>query len=233
LAWSGFSASPARFQRVARRDLRQALVVLVLGHVVAAFLVDLEEPVEEDHLARRAQFHLAVAAGHGDRGAFQPRGLHLAGDGALPDQVIKLSLIVLRQFQLTGRLGHVGGPDAFMRFLRVLGLVLVDARGWGRSSSRSARRSRRARRCHGLGRHVDAVGPHVGDVPGLVETLRRAHGLFRAEAELAGRLLLEGRGHEGRRGVAGGGLGLHPRDGQRAGGDGLDRQPASASVARS
>jgi hypothetical protein len=66
-AWSGFRRVAREFQGVAGRDLRQALVVLVLRHVVAAFLVDLEEPVEEDHLPRRAQLHLAVLAGHGDR----------------------------------------------------------------------------------------------------------------------------------------------------------------------
>jgi hypothetical protein len=56
----GFQTVARKFQRVAGRDLRQALVVLVLRHVVAAFLVDLEEPVEEDHLTRRAQLHLAI-----------------------------------------------------------------------------------------------------------------------------------------------------------------------------
>ena len=75
----------------------------------------------------------------------------------------------------------------------------------------------------GLRRHVDAVGPHVGDkthrlaadLDTLVELLRGAHGLGGSEAELARGLLLERRGGEGRGGVALGGLRLHAADLER------------------
>ena len=42
----------------------------------------------------------------------------------------------------------------------------------------------------------------AADIDALVELLRDAHRLLRAEAELARRLLLQGRGGEGRRRVA-------------------------------
>ena len=73
---------------------------------------------------------------------------------------------------------------------------------------------------HGLGRHVDAVGPHVGDeadrlavdLGALVEPLGELHGAGRREAELARRFLLQGRCRERRVRVSLGGLGLDADD---------------------
>jgi hypothetical protein len=93
------------------------------------------------------------------------------------------------------------------------------------------------------------VGPHVGDVAVLVQPLRRAHGAFGVEAELATRLLLHRRGHERRVGLTGVRLFLDGTDGpgtagqlggQRAGavlveqqhiGTGLDRPGGRVEVA--
>src|SRR5690606_358993 len=47
-----------------------------------------------------------------------------------------------------------------------------------------------------------AVGTHVGDETVLVEALRGAHRAGGRVTELSAGLLLEGRGHEGRRGAA-------------------------------
>ena len=110
-----------------------------------------------------------------------------------------------------------------MGFLGVLGLGLVDARAGGQVALAIAGADRVARRLHPLGRHVDPVGAHVGDVPGLVEPLGRAHGPHRPEAELARGFLLQGRGHERRVGVAAGRLGLDREDAQRHRLDGGDR----------
>ncbi len=120
-------------------DLRQARVVFV-AVIVAAFVIDLEEAVEEDDLTGGAQNDLTIRAADIDGGAFHPGGGHLAGDGALPDQVVQLLLVGLGRFQLVGRHAHVGRADAFMRFLRVLGLVLVHPRGLSGTYSAPKRR---------------------------------------------------------------------------------------------
>ena len=73
---------------------RQAAVFFVLL-VVAAFLVELQEAVEEDDLAGGAQFELARGLGEVDRGALDRGRFHLAGDGALPDEVVELCLIAI------------------------------------------------------------------------------------------------------------------------------------------
>ena len=93
-----------------------------------------------------------------------------------------------------------------------------------------------------LARHLHAVGTHVGDQAGglavdvdaFVQLLRQPHGLLRAEAELAGGLLLQGGGGERRRRVAPDPLALDRADGEAR----PPRPPpwppcASASVLRS
>ena len=109
-----------------------------------------------------------------------------------------------------------------MRLLRVLGLVLVHPR-LGRDVFRAVSvLDRIARHGHSLGGHVDAVGPHICNVAGLVEALRARHALPRAHAELAAGLLLQGRGHERRGRVARGRFGLDRLDFQIAAVDGLN-----------
>ena len=192
-------------------DRGQAGAVLSVV-VVATLVIDAQEAVEQHHLAGGAQADLVVGAGDLDRGPLHPGGLHLAGDGPLPDQVVQLALIVRGDLQLVRRQHHVGRPDALMRLLRVLGLVLVHARRFRQVLVAELGLDRVAGGHHGLGGHVDAVGPHVGDQPGLVQALRRRHAGLGAHAHLAAGLLLQGRGHEGRPGVAAGGLGGDRRD---------------------
>ncbi len=111
-----------------------------------------------------------------------------------------------------------------MRFLRVLGLVLVDPGAAGHVFGAIARLDLVACGRHSFGRHVDAVGPHVGDVSGLVEALGGVHRLAGTEPELAARLLLEGRGHERGGRVAACGLCLDRRHRKIARADRLDGQ---------
>ena len=85
---------------LAFHDLRQAGAVLALI-VVAALVIDLEEAVEHHHLPGGAQFDLRVGRADIDRRPLQPCRRHLAGDGALPDQVVELPLIV-GDLQLVG-----------------------------------------------------------------------------------------------------------------------------------
>ncbi len=200
----------------ALHDLRQDLVVIIDDVIVAAFFVDLHETVELNDLTGGAQFNLPIGAGDIDCGAFQTRRFHLAGERALPDQVVKLALVGVLQCQAFGIGRHFGGADTFVRFLRVLGLVFIDARAAGHIAVAVTAFDRVTCGRHGFGGHVDTIGPHIGDVACFVQTLGALHGLARAKAVFAAGFLLQRRGHEGWRWVAGGRFRLDRFDGQVA-----------------
>src|SRR3979411_532361 len=75
--------------------LGQPARLLVLGLVVAALLVELEEAVEFHHGAVGAQVERAGAhlGGDVDGGALELGGLHLARQRADPDQLVELGLL--------------------------------------------------------------------------------------------------------------------------------------------
>ena len=83
---------------VALGNLRQALVVLV-DDIVAAFLVDPEEAVEEHDLTVGAEPDLSVVAENFHRRPLQTRRLHLARQRPLPDEIVELRLIGIAQAQ--------------------------------------------------------------------------------------------------------------------------------------
>ena len=99
-----------------------------------------------------------------------------------------------------------------MGFLRILGLGRVFARHAGQVFRAIFLLDHAAGAGDCLGCHVDAVGAHIGNGTILVETLRDLHGARGRKAELARGFLLQGRGGEGRVGVALGGLGFHGGD---------------------
>ena len=152
---------------------------------------------------------LGVASLRGDRAHPQLHRLagavgHLAGQRPLPDQLVEPRL---GPGHLVGHRPGVGervarGPDGLVGLLGVLDLAGVPPR-LGREHARpvplghlgpgGGHRARRQRR---------AVGAHVGDVALLVQRLGRPHGRRRGHAQLAGRLLLQGRGDERGRGTA-------------------------------
>ena len=72
-----------------------------------------------------------------------------------------------------------------MRFLRILRLVFVHARTGRQVFFAELFLDRVTRRHDCLGRHVDAVGTHVGDQTRFIQTLGRAHRLASTHAELA------------------------------------------------
>ena len=181
----------ALFGFLALHHLRQALVVIIDNRVVAAFFVDLEEPVKEHDLASGAQTHLSVCAADLNRGTLKPGRFHLAGQRAFPDQIIKLALVRFADFQADRVFGHVGRANTFMRFLRIFGFVFVDARLAGHVLRAVAIFDRITGLLDRFWRHVDAIGPHICNVTCLIEPLRRVHGLACTHAELSARLLLE------------------------------------------
>ena len=193
--------------------LGKTLAVLVLLVVVVTLLVEGEEAVELDDRAGRAQVDRACAGARldVDRGALELGQLHLAGERAQPDQLIELGLIGIEIARDVARAAvEIGRADGFVRLLRVLGFVFVDARGGRHILLAVILGDHLAGLGDGLAGQLDAVGAHIGDeahrlavdVGALIEALGDAHGDGRGEAELAAGFLLERRGGERRVGVA-------------------------------
>ena len=64
-----------------------------------------------------------------DRGALEPRRHHLAGDGALPDQLVEPMLVGIEvRLDVLRPAGEIGRPDRLMGLLGALGLGLVADR---------------------------------------------------------------------------------------------------------
>ena len=198
---------------------RQALRILILG-VFVGFLIEREKTIEEHDLAGRAQVELA-GAGFGenvDRGALEARALHLACEGAFPDEFVE-PVFVAREIGLHGRRNaeDIRGADGLVGFLRVLRLGGIGARNAGQVFRLEFPADEAAQGGHRLRGHVDAVGAHIGDEAGrlaadlhpLIEFLRKTHGDGRRETELARGFHLQRRSGEGRIGMALRGLGFH------------------------
>ena len=140
---------------------------------------------------------------------------HLRRDRPLPDQVVEAPLVGAAELggDVVGRAHAVPRrADRLVRLLRVLDLAPVGARLIGEVLVAVEPGDLAAGRGHRLLRQRGGVGAHVGDEPALVEPLRDVHGARRAEAELAARLLLEGRCDERRLGAFGVQRGLDRRD---------------------
>ena len=108
--------------RVAFTKAGEAAGVLVLL-LVQTLLVKREVAGEEHDLPRRAQDMAARAVGQFGNGPLHPRRRHLAGQRALPDQLVQ-ALMVARPRAVPA---EVGRADRLVRFLRVfrLGGVLT------------------------------------------------------------------------------------------------------------
>ena len=156
-----------------------------------------------------------------DGSALELRRFHLAGQCPDPDELIKPRLFRIEHPRdLLGMAAHIGWTDGLMRFLSVLLFRRVAA---GRSRhviSAELRTNNTARRRDCLGCHVDTVGSHIGDqadcfatnINAFIETLRDLHRAGGGKPELAAGFLLQGRGCEGRVGMALGRFGLHRGD---------------------
>ena len=197
---------------------------LLIVLVVLAFLIEPEKAVEAHDLAGGAQLELANGGGGAhlgcnlDRCTFQLRRFHLAGDGAGPDEVVEGQLFGL---QISGHLlwqpRGVGGAHGLMGLLRILLLGRIGAGRLGHIGRAILLGDDLASARHRLRRHVDAVRTHISyethglaaQIDAFIEPLCELHGAGGGESQLAGGFLLQGRGGEGRGGVAPGGLGLH------------------------
>ena len=122
----------SRAERFAGTDFGQAAVLLVLRILFLLLGIGGEEAVEADDRADGAQSRRCARAVDRldlDRGALDLGRLHLAGDGALPDQLVEPRLVGIEVFaHLCRRARKIGRADRLVRFLRVLGLGRIVAR---------------------------------------------------------------------------------------------------------
>ena len=161
-----------------RGQLTSGVVAVV--DLVEVLDVDEAEALVGDHRPGRGELGVAVlAAGRTEADRHRlARGVgHLRGDGALPDQLVDLGLggghlpgdVFGRAERIAGRADRLVGLLGVLDLLRVLAgrvrqVLLTEAAADLRAGG--PQRGLRQRR---------AVGPHVGDVPVLVEALRRLH----------------------------------------------------------
>ena len=211
---------------VALLERRQTLFVVLVRFlfVVDGDAVGGEKARFDQGLAGGLEGVLGRCAQFGGDG-IEHRRRHLAGDGALPDQVVKLGLVRRQVFRnLFGRACRGGRADRLMRFLRVLRLGLEVARLVGQGLRSVTPGGDFADFGQRVLREIDRIGTHIGDqadrlaadLRTLVQLLRRAHRALRGEAELAVGVLLQGRGRERRTRRAAALLLVDPGDAQRA-----------------
>ena len=189
----GFGQHIADGQRLPQRNLRQQGVILgvALGSsvLVVAFLVSLEETAFGEHSSRGSELGRGeVTLGQwgcleGDRDSLALRVNHLAGDGALPDQVVELQLVGAQNArERRGSSEAIAGwANGFVSFLSILGLALIKT--WltrnrlctielcGCSAGSTDR----------LGGERDGVRPHISDVTVFIKALGDAHRLLGRE----------------------------------------------------
>ena len=173
---------------VGPRHGRQAPGVLVFL-VVEIFMIDLEEAVEFHHRAVGAEGVMLAVEARGAKiggGALHLGTFHLAGDGALPDEIVERQLLAIERLAHRSRMARqLGRPDRLVGFLGVLGLRRVTARHRGQIGFAEILENGIARGGDGFARHVDAIGAHIGDeahglaadVDALIEALGDLHGL--------------------------------------------------------
>ena len=117
-------------EEIAFGDLGQQFVAVVLDAVVLVFLIDGDESGLDQYRAVGPE-HVTVgqrAGGHVDGHRVEGRRHHLAGHRALPDQRVEFHLVgIQRAFQRFRQVCDRGRADRFVRFLRILRLVLEQA----------------------------------------------------------------------------------------------------------
>jgi len=194
-------------QGLALVQRRQPAVLVVVGVVVAAFLIQLQEAVEADDRAGRAEGDPAGRAIDVGRDLIHHRRFHLAGNRALPDQLIEPQLIGIEHACHLGRMAEqVGRADRLMRLLGVLGDGLIEPRVLRHILRAVVAIDQAARGGDRIDRQTDAVGSHIGNqadglaaqVDALIQALGQLHGAAGGETQLARGFLLQGRGRERR-----------------------------------
>ena len=89
-----------------------------------ALIINREEPGKFDHLPGRAKLVLAGAFAQGHAGPFDHGRGHLAGNRALPHQLVEPRFVAAAELVLA----EIGRADRLVGFLSILGLGFVNTR---------------------------------------------------------------------------------------------------------
>ena len=109
-------------------DLWQSMLVIIAVGVVAPFLIDLEKAIKGDHRAASAQRVTTIARYDDDGGLVDLGTRHLTCEGAFPNELVELVLIVAQFALHLGRqTAEVSRADGLVCFLCVLGLTTIMA----------------------------------------------------------------------------------------------------------
>lgn len=188
-------------QSFTRTNFRQLCTILVVVLFLAMIHIGGEESIEfrdrtvgTQHGGARAVDRLNV-----DGSAFNIGSLHLAGDGAFPDQLIESRLILI---EITAHIlrvtREIRRADGFVRFLCVLGLAGIiawlfrhifctEAFADGVTGCVDCFRSD----LHAVGTHIgDQTGSFAANIDAFIKPLCHLHGARGRKTELAGRCLL-------------------------------------------
>jgi hypothetical protein len=115
----------------------------------------------------------------------------------------------LASFICEARVGaesSAGGADRLVRLLRALRFRFIEPRFFRQVLGAVEVLDLAAGGAERLARQGQRVGAHICDVTVLIQALCNPHGAAGVKSQLAARLLLQGRGHEGRVGAVGEGL---------------------------
>ena len=148
---------------------------------------------------------------HVDRQAVIDGVCHLAGEEPAPNQLVQLVLLARQVLlDLVRDQGDIRGADGLVG---VLGVALgLESPGLGGVIFPAVPMQNKVlggsqsflRQAEGVGTHIgdEAHGPLSGQLHALIQLLGDGHSTGRGHIQLAGRLLLEGGGGEGRGGLA-------------------------------
>ena len=157
------------------------------GFFGCTFAIDFQESVEQHHFAHSRKFAREPLGLDGGCGLFEFSIGHLAGHGALPNELVEPAFLrrAFNAFMI-----DVGGTNGFVGLLRAFSIGVVLAHfvvGLAHLLFNEFARGAYAERGK-----VGRVGSHVGNVSCLIERLRNAHGERNGVAQFARCLLLEG-----------------------------------------
>ena len=171
---------------------QQRLLVGQFGvRIVGAFHVRPQIPGEVDSPA--ADLEGCAVGLHHDSGSVAPGVGHLTGNGAFPDQIVKLEFVARKPG--AQRLGEVermsGRPNGFVGLLGILDFRRIRPGLLGEILGPVLRIDQIPCRLDRNRGQIRGVGSHVGNVARLVEALGNLHCLPGREAALAVCLLLQ------------------------------------------
>ncbi len=185
--------------------------LFVFLRIVHPFTIDCYESRKNQGLPGRPEKRIRMSDGNVQAYRVELGGAHLAGDGPLPDDLVKPRLVLIEVFRNDFRGPcYRSRPDRLVRFLGILHLALVDVRLLRKIAGVEIPSYILPDILYRLPGKRERIRPHVGDetdcgaayVYALVELLRSPHCPVGGHAKLSDSLLLKRGSGEGRRCMA-------------------------------